>query len=94
MVLSRKEAREPKHSGTCKFLYSLFNGATPQFDLFLAFRTGLPLSTYFSAIKLRWMIDHHETVRQAHEEDDLLFGTVESWILYVGPACDLQNVSK
>ncbi|KAJ3480702.1 hypothetical protein NLI96_g8162 [Meripilus lineatus] len=44
--------------------------------------TGLPLSTYFSAIKLRWMIDHHETVRQAHEEDDLLFGTVESWILY------------
>ncbi|KAH9052574.1 glycerol kinase [Lactarius vividus] len=44
--------------------------------------TGLPLSTYFSAIKLRWMIDHREDVREAHEEDDLAFGTVESWIAY------------
>jgi glycerol kinase len=48
-------------------------------------RTGLPLSTYFSAIKLRWMIQHHEEVRKAHDEDDLLFGTVESWIVYVCP---------
>ncbi|KAI0793771.1 glycerol kinase [Fomes fomentarius] len=44
--------------------------------------SGLNVSTYFSAIKLRWMIDHHENVRKAHEEDDLLFGTVESWIVY------------
>ncbi|TFK85720.1 glycerol kinase [Polyporus arcularius HHB13444] len=44
--------------------------------------SGLPISTYFSAIKLRWMIDHHENVRKAHDEGDLLFGTVESWILY------------
>jgi hypothetical protein len=46
-------------------------------------RTGLPLSTYFSAIKLRWMIDNWEDVRRAHEADDLAFGTVESWIAYV-----------
>ena len=46
-------------------------------------RSGLTISTYFSAIKLRWMIDHHENVRKAHDEDDLMFGTVESWILYV-----------
>ncbi|KAF7794405.1 hypothetical protein EIP86_005539 [Pleurotus ostreatoroseus] len=44
--------------------------------------TGLPLSTYFSAIKLRWMLDHWDTVRKANDEDDLLFGTVESWIVY------------
>ncbi|KAI0272316.1 glycerol kinase [Gloeopeniophorella convolvens] len=44
--------------------------------------TGLPLSTYFSAIKLRWMIDNWEDVRTAHEADDLAFGTVESWIAY------------
>ncbi|KAI0690300.1 glycerol kinase [Cytidiella melzeri] len=44
--------------------------------------TGLPLSTYFSALKVRWMIDHWEAVRKAHDEDDLLFGTVESWIVY------------
>ena len=46
-------------------------------------RTGLPLSTYFSAIKLRWMIDNWEDVRKAHEADDLAFGTIESWIAYV-----------
>ncbi|KAG6813866.1 hypothetical protein H0H92_006273 [Tricholoma furcatifolium] len=44
--------------------------------------TGLPLSTYFSAIKLRWMIDNHPNVAEAHEKDDLLFGTVESWVAY------------
>ncbi|KAF9466043.1 glycerol kinase [Collybia nuda] len=44
--------------------------------------TGLPLSTYFSAIKLRWMIDHYPDVAQAHDTDDLLFGTVESWVAY------------
>ena len=46
-------------------------------------RTGLPLSTYFSAIKLRWMLDNWVAVSQAHDADDLLFGTVESWIAYV-----------
>ncbi|KAF7370217.1 alpha-1,2-Mannosidase [Mycena sanguinolenta] len=44
--------------------------------------TGLPLSTYFSAIKLRWMIDNHPEVAAAHEADELAFGTVESWVLY------------
>ena len=46
--------------------------------------TGLPLSTYFSAIKLYWMLENHESVRIAHEDDNLCFGTVESWIVYVG----------
>ncbi|KAH7907889.1 hypothetical protein BJ138DRAFT_1092107 [Hygrophoropsis aurantiaca] len=44
--------------------------------------TGLKLSTYFSGIKLRWMIDNYDDVRKAHEEDNLLFGTVESWVVY------------
>ncbi|EIW73706.1 hypothetical protein TREMEDRAFT_25139 [Tremella mesenterica DSM 1558] len=44
--------------------------------------TGIPLSTYFSAIKLRWMLNHHKNVHEAHERDDLLFGTVDSWLVY------------
>jgi glycerol kinase len=44
--------------------------------------TGLPISTYFSAIKLRWMIHHHDAVEKAHEADELMFGTVDSWICY------------
>ncbi|ODN81707.1 glycerol kinase [Cryptococcus amylolentus CBS 6039] len=44
--------------------------------------TGIPMSTYFSAIKLRWMIDHQKAVRTAHETDDLMFGTVDTWLVY------------
>ncbi|ORX40088.1 hypothetical protein BD324DRAFT_616215 [Kockovaella imperatae] len=44
--------------------------------------TGIPLSTYFSAVKLRWMLDHYLEVREAHESDDLMFGTVDSWLVY------------
>ena len=57
--------------------------------------TGLPISTYFSALKLRWMLEHHESVRVAHESDDLMFGTVESWIVYVsvGSASDQRRIA-
>ncbi|WVQ96697.1 glycerol kinase [Kwoniella sp. CBS 9459] len=44
--------------------------------------TGIPLSTYFSAIKLRWMLDHQRPVHDAHEADDLMFGTVDTWLVY------------
>lgn len=64
--------------------------------------TGLPISTYFSAIKLHWMIEHYQEVSAAHKSDDLLFGTVESWVLYslVGGAekglhvCEVTNASR
>ncbi|KAF8493255.1 glycerol kinase [Russula emetica] len=58
--------------------------------------TGLPLSTYFSVIKLRWMIDNWEDVRRAHEADDLAFGTVESWIAYnlLGGVSAGQHISE
>ncbi|KAL1711974.1 hypothetical protein EV715DRAFT_278264 [Schizophyllum commune] len=58
--------------------------------------TGLPLSTYFSAIKLRWMIDHYPRVHVAHEMDDLLFGTIESWLVYklTAPRIHISDVSN
>jgi glycerol kinase len=46
-------------------------------------RTGLKLSTYFSALKLHWMIQHYPEVKEAHDSDNLLFGTVDSWVVYV-----------
>ena len=54
--------------------------------------TGLPLSTYFSAIKLRWMIDNYPEVERAHKLDDLLFGTIESWVAYV--CCTLSPLIR
>jgi glycerol kinase len=43
---------------------------------------GLPLSTYPSSVKLRWLIDHVEPVKKAYEEGRLAFGTVDSWLIY------------
>ena len=45
-------------------------------------KTGLLLDPYFSATKMRWMLDHHDTVRGASERGCLAFGTVESWLVF------------
>jgi len=44
--------------------------------------TGLPLSTYFAAVKLRWLLDNVEEVKKAHDEKTMLFGTIDCWILH------------
>ncbi|KAI9253199.1 hypothetical protein BY458DRAFT_521935 [Sporodiniella umbellata] len=43
---------------------------------------GLPLSTYFSAVKLRWLLDHVQVVAQAQEQQRLRLGTVDAWLIY------------
>lgn len=43
---------------------------------------GLPLSTYFSAVKLRWLIDNVATVREETAAGRCMFGTVDSWLLW------------
>ncbi|RCI03676.1 Glycerol kinase [Rhizopus stolonifer] len=43
---------------------------------------GLPLATYFSAVKLRWMLDNISEVQEAHDQNRLQFGTVDTWIIY------------
>uniref|UniRef100_A0A8C0I6E7 glycerol kinase n=1 Tax=Balaenoptera musculus TaxID=9771 RepID=A0A8C0I6E7_BALMU len=49
---------------------------------FVKSKTGLPLSTYFSAVKLRWLLDNVRKVQKAVEEDRALFGTVDSWLIW------------
>ncbi|OQS14599.1 glycerol kinase [Nocardia donostiensis] len=45
-------------------------------------RTGLPLSTYFSGPKLRWILDHVDGARERAEAGELCFGTIDSWVLW------------
>ncbi|CAE8659537.1 unnamed protein product, partial [Polarella glacialis] len=45
-------------------------------------KTGLPISTYFSAVKMRWMLDNVPEIKKAAAEDRCCFGTIESWLLY------------
>ncbi|XP_070265532.1 glycerol kinase 2 [Myotis yumanensis] len=49
---------------------------------FVKSKTGLPLSTYFSAVKLRWLLDNVESVQRAVKEGRALFGTVDSWLIW------------
>ncbi|MGZ0145432.1 glycerol kinase GlpK [Kribbella sp. WER1] len=45
-------------------------------------RCGLPLTTYFSAPRIRWMLDHTPGLRQRAERGEILFGTMETWLIW------------
>ena len=45
-------------------------------------RCGLPLATYFSGPKLRWILDNVQGARSKAERGDLLFGTIDSWLIW------------
>jgi glycerol kinase len=45
-------------------------------------KTGLPVATYFSGPKMRWMLQNLPDVRAAADRGDALFGTVESWVIW------------
>ena len=45
-------------------------------------RTGLPLATYFSGPKVRWILDNVEGTRERAERGELLFGNMDTWLLW------------
>jgi glycerol kinase len=45
-------------------------------------RTGLPVTTYFSGPKIRWLLDHIAGLRERAESGEVLFGTMDSWLLW------------
>ena len=65
-------------------------------------RTGLPLATYFSGLKLKWLLDNVPGARAKAGTGDLLFGTIDSWLLWNltgGPSggihvTDVTNASR
>jgi glycerol kinase len=64
--------------------------------------TGLPLATYFSGLKLKWLLDTVPGARTKAAAGDALFGTIDSWILWNltgGPSgglhvTDVTNASR
>ena len=65
-------------------------------------RCGLPPATYFAGPRLRWLLDHVPGARAGAEAGDVLFGTMESWLVWRltgGPAggthiTDVTNASR
>ena len=45
-------------------------------------KTGLVIDAYFSGTKLRWILEHVPGARQRAEKGELLFGTVETWLIW------------
>lgn len=45
-------------------------------------KTGLLIDAYFSATKLKWILDHVPGARRRAQEGDLLFGTIETWLIW------------
>ncbi|MDE3720922.1 MULTISPECIES: glycerol kinase GlpK [Nocardiopsis] len=44
--------------------------------------SGLPLATYFSGPKLRWLLDNVDGLRERAERGEVLFGTMDTWIIW------------
>lgn len=66
---------------------------------FFRSKTGLVLDAYFSATKLRWLLDNVIGARERAEKGELLFGTVDSWIIWKltggkGHVTDYSNASR
>ena len=45
-------------------------------------KTGLVIDAYFSATKIKWILDHVDGAREKAEKGELLFGTVETWLIW------------
>lgn len=45
-------------------------------------KTGLVIDSYFSGTKVKWILDHVEGVRERAEAGDLLFGTIDCWLIW------------
>lgn len=45
-------------------------------------KTGLPLDPYFSATKIKWLLNHVDSIKKKRQESKLLFGTIDTFILY------------
>lgn len=62
-------------------------------------RTGLRLDAYFSATKLRWLLDHVPGARAQAQAGELAFGTVDTWLIWQltggqSHATDISNASR
>ena len=62
-------------------------------------KTGLIIDAYFSATKLKWILDNVEGTRDKAEKNELCFGTIDTWLLWkltngIVHATDVSNASR
>ena len=59
-------------------------------------KCGLRIDAYFSATKIKWMLDHVEGLRERCENGEILFGTVDTWLVWKlsGGSTHITDVSN
>ncbi|QFF98618.1 glycerol kinase [Psychrobacillus glaciei] len=53
-----------------------------QLESFIKDKTGLMLDPYFSATKVKWILDHVDRAREQAQNGELLFGTIDTWLIW------------
>ncbi|MCX6033468.1 MAG: glycerol kinase GlpK [Chloroflexi bacterium] len=57
-------------------------------------RTGLPLATYFSGPKIKWILDNVPGTRQRAEQGELLFGNMDTWVIWNMTGAHVTDVTN
>ncbi|CAB3404216.1 unnamed protein product [Caenorhabditis bovis] len=57
-------------------------------------KTGLPIHPYFSALKLKWLFENVADVRDAYDKGSLMFGTVDTWLIWKLTGAYITDVSN
>lgn len=52
------------------------------YENYIRENTGLIVDAYFSGTKIKWILDHVEGVREKAEKGELLFGTIDTWLIW------------
>ena len=69
------------------------------YDQYIRENTGLLIDAYFSGTKIKWILDHHPGARERAERGELLFGTIDSWLIWnltggASHVIDYSNASR
>ncbi|XP_044497358.1 glycerol kinase-like [Mangifera indica] len=69
---------DARTSSVCRKLEKELSGGRTHF----VETCGLPISTYFSAMKLIWLMENIDPVKQAIKSGDAMFGTIDTWLIW------------
>lgn len=102
VVAWRRSSGEVLHNAIvwqCRRTTKMCNALKPKWAKKIKKKTGLVLDPYFSASKMRWLIENVKSVSQAMAQKDLCFGTIDTflmWKLSSGNifATDVSNASR
>ena len=85
-VLWEKDTGRPVYNAIvwqCRRTADICDGLVARgLDKYIKESTGLVVDAYFSATKIKWILDNVDGVREKAEKGEILFGTVDSWLVY------------